>query len=100
MPSLSSAEKRLVARITPVQLDLFMPAPVQAGVAGAHHAVTAPGASRPVAGTLTVPPPLENVAVDAFQFPCGLWRGKRIGYGYASSLHGVSKIDRCWERRL
>lgn len=82
-----------------VQLDLFLPAPVQAGVAGAHHAVTAPGASHPVRGTPSVSVrPSTPITRNLLAKPSGIWRGHDPRLGSAMLL-GVSEFSATAERR-
>lgn len=110
-----AAEKRAVSRITvkvrkprapkPVQGDLFEAPHVQAGIAGAHHVVPAPGVShRAGASPLPRVDPLMSVARRQLTMPSGVWRSKAGScFGYASqcghAFGGASHIGRVSERR-
>lgn len=70
----SSTEKRAVARIRPVQLDLFSAPSASVGKVRAHHAVAAP-----VARVAAPAASLQSGATYRYSGlvtkPCGLWRG-------------------------
>ena len=67
----SSTEKRAVARIRPVQLDLFSAPSASVGKVRAHHAVAAP-----VARAAAPAAPLQSGATSfrcQLIAPCGYW---------------------------
>lgn len=74
MPPVSSLEKRAVARIKPLQLDLFSAPSASVGKVRAHHAVAAP-----VARVAAPAASLQSGATYRYSGlvarPCGLWRG-------------------------
>lgn len=106
MPPVSSLEKRAVARIHPVQLDLFSAPSASVGKVRAHHAVAAPvsraaapAASLQSGATLALSFDGRQggasfvAAAPLFRRPCGMWRACVISASRASFVRGLLVND-------